>query len=247
MLVDMLNSCGFNLLSKKDTIVSSVSYIQFSTISDKGIPYNLFIDKKTSLPKLLRIVENAEQPYILEYNYSDFEKCDSFEEILLDNPTEKPKKVEVLKVGDNIPNWEFETTEGNRVSISGNKGQIKILFLSTIHCAPCQKAIPMMKRFHKESVVNRNIDCVVFYPDDEKEALLDYVEKKGIDYPLAFYPGKDGKQRYALREKIMYGFPTTLILNSRNEIVWIRTGFHKDLEKEIDKVLKNQPITRAHK
>lgn len=104
-----------------------------------------------------------------------------------------------------------------------------------------------MKRFHKESVVNRNIDCVVFYPDDEKEALLDYVEKKGIDYPLAFYPGKDGKQRYALREKIMYGFPTTLILNSRNEIVWIRTGFHKDLEKEIDKVLKNQPITRAHK
>ena len=74
-----------------------------------------------------------------------------------------------------------------------NKGKTTILFLSAIYCSWCQKAIPDIKKVYKKCSLNKDVDCIIFYPDDEQQILKEYIKEKGIDYPIAFIPTKSYK------------------------------------------------------
>ncbi|MBI9060614.1 MAG: TlpA family protein disulfide reductase [Marinilabiliaceae bacterium] len=240
---NILNSHGIAINNTQDTILDNCPCILLKVVTQEGILNELYIDRKTSFPKLLRVVENSEQPFIREFNYSEFEYSASFNEPLFSS-LEKTKGRKVLGIGDKIPDWELETTNGKQLILSESKGKTTILFLSAIYCSWCQKAIPIINKVYNKSVADKNIDCIVYYPDDAQERLIDYIKGKDVDYPIAFNKIKNHKKRYTLREQIMYGFPTTLILNSNNEIIWIKTGFSENLEKEIEKVIKNSTANK---
>lgn len=242
-VINILNSCGFTLNYIQDTILNNGPCILLKVVSQQGILNELYINKKTSSPVLLRVIENPEQPFINEFNYREFEFSDSFNQPLFTSQ-EKTKTKNILGIGDKIPDWELETTSGKRLLLSESKGKTTILFLSAIYCSWCQKAIPAIKKVYEKSILNKDVDCIVFYPDDEQQRLKEYSKEKGIDYPIAFIPTKNYKERYALRETILYGFPTTLILNNKNEIIWIKTGYSPDLEDEVEKAVRNSAHNR---
>lgn len=241
-VINILTSKGFTLNHKRDTLLDNSPCILLKAVSDKGVFNELYIDKNTSFPKLLRIVENSEYPLIKEFNYTQFEFSDSFNEPIFTS-LEKIKEKKGLGIGDKIPDWELETIDGKRLSLSAFKGKTTIVFLSAIYCPWCQEAIPIINNIFDKSTANNDIDCIVFYPDDERKKLKEYSKKKDIKYPITFIPTKDYKERYTMRMKIKYGFPTTLILNGKNEIVWIKTGYSADLEDVIEKAI----INSAHK
>jgi|SRR5690554_3625702 len=238
-VLDILNSHGFTTNFSRDTVLNNVPCILLKALSKTGISNDLFIDKETSFPIFLRIVENSKQPFIQEFYYREFEFSDSFNEPSFISLSGKDEGEKVLGIGDVIPDWELETTNDRHFCLSESKGKTTILFLSAIYCGWCQKAIPAIKKVYENSILNNDIDCIVFYPDDEQQRLKQYIEEKGIDYPITFIPTKNYTERYAIRKKILYGFPTTIILNSKNEIVWIKTGYSPDLENEVEKAIEN--------
>lgn len=239
-IIKILNLNGFTFRSKKDTTIQNVACIQFSTVSPKNIPYDLFIDKKTKYPKLLRIVENQKQPFIREYYYNDFNNISSFDEpLFVSQSVIKTDDGEILKLGDVVPNWRLETIDGRHFSMEENKGKTTILFLSAIYCSWCQKAIPTISRIYNKCTKENTLNCLVFYPDDTKDKLIGYIKSKKIDYQVIFNPEEDKKEKFKLRNSIRYGYPTTIILNNKNEIIWIKTGFNVELEKEIEKEINS--------
>jgi thiol-disulfide isomerase/thioredoxin len=240
IIIKILNLNGFVFRSKKDTTIQNIPCIQISTVSLKNIPYDLFIDKKTKYPKLLRIVENQEQPFIREYYYSDFNSISSLDEpLFVSQSVIKTIDGEILKIGDIIPNWKLQTIDGRPFSMEENKGKTTILFLSAIYCGWCQKAIPTINRIYNKYMKDNTLNCLAFYPDDTKDKLIGYIKSKEIDYQVIFNPKSDKIERYKLRDKIRYGYPTTIILNNKNEIIWIKTGFYEDMEKEIEKEINS--------
>ena len=241
IIIKILNLNGFAFQSKKDTTIQDVACIQFSTVSKENIPYDLFIDKKTKYPKLLRIIGNREQPFITEFNYSDFNNISSLAEpLFVSQSVINTEDVKVLKIGDIIPNWKLETTGGKHFLMEENEGKITILFLSSLHCAPCERAIPIIRKIYNKCTKENTLNCLVFYPDDTKDNLIDYMKSERIDYQLTFNPEADKKERYKLRDMIRYGYPSAIILNSKNEIVSIKTGYY-ELVKDIEKEIKFRP------
>lgn len=239
-ILHLLDSRAFRtVVRQEDTLFNNMRCMRFKAISSTGISNDLLIDKKTLFPQFLRIVENPAQPFIHEFNYSHFEFSDTLIAPAFQKLNTKTKPKEVLGVGDTFPHLELETTQGKHLQITESKGKTTLLFLSAIYCGWCQKAIPMVTKFYNKSIADNHFNCIVYYPDNAREKLMDYTKDKGIAYPIAFSTTKDPAKKHALREQIKYGFPTTIIINSQNEITWLKTGFSKELEKEIEKALKN--------
>lgn len=181
------------------------------------------------------------QPFIREYYYSNFNRSTSLQEPSFINRTWAKTVEDVpLTVGDTFPELKLQTVDGNQFSFEENKGKVSILFLSAINCGWCQKLIPAIQRVFDKYKRTGDIRCLVFYPADSKEKLADYIKSKSIDYPVLFNPSEDPKERYRLNKRIANGYPTTIILNRKNETIWIKTGFSEELEKEIEKRIKQE-------
>ncbi|WP_299581489.1 TlpA disulfide reductase family protein [uncultured Sunxiuqinia sp.] len=240
MIVDILNLDGYTLQAKTDTILQKVSCIKLSAVDINRFAYELYINKATLLPWLLRIVVNKEQPFIREYYYSDFKNYDSYDSLLAirqsiarsDSITEA-EETEALGVGDRIPNWSLQYTDGTPLQMNETKGTTTILFISSIFCGPCRMALPAIERIHNTYSKAKNINCKVFYPYDKREKLVAYMKDKEIKYQILCNPLENKEERMAVLSQINYGLPTTMILNSNNQIVWIESGYKEDLEDKI--------------
>jgi hypothetical protein len=91
-VINIINSCGFTLDRKKEILLNKVPCILLKTVSESGISNNLYINKKTSLPILLRVIENSKQALTRQFNYSKFEFSDTFNEPSFSNSKKKEVK-----------------------------------------------------------------------------------------------------------------------------------------------------------
>lgn len=91
-VINILNSRGFSLASRKEILLNKVPCILLKTVSESGISNSLYINKQTSLPILLKVAENSKQALIRQFYYSKFEFSDSFTESSFTSPKKKEVK-----------------------------------------------------------------------------------------------------------------------------------------------------------
>lgn len=81
------------------------------------------------------------------------------------------------------------------------------------------------------------VDFFVFYPMDSKDKLQKYVSAKNIEYPVVYNSLLREEDRIKLTFGMNIGFPSSLILDSENNILHIVNGFSTNLrERIIEKV-----------
>ncbi len=239
MIIKILNYDGFKLITKKDTIFDNCNCLQISVMDDNEIPYDLFINKQTCFPKFLRITENIKQPYISEYNYTDFEYLNSINDsVFLTKEIINSEVVKPLGIGDIFPGWKLNYLDGRNFDFEAILGNTKILYISMINCGSCQASLPIVKKLH-EKYQNEDIQFLTFYPIDLKEKLDKYILAKEITYPLIYNSKKDTKQRFSIIDQLRFAYPKVLILNNINEITWINSGSSPNLEELIENAIKN--------
>ncbi len=238
MINKILSYDGFKLLSKKDTILNDCKCVLLRVVDENEIPYDLFIDKRICFPKLLRITVNAEQPYIQEFNYMDFEYLNAVDEsTFIAEKVINSKAVKPLGIGEVLPSWKLNNLDGQDFDFETTLGKTTILYISMINCSACQASLPMVKKLQKK-YQNQNIQFLAFYPIDSKEKLDKYIIAKEINYPIVYNSKKETKQRFAIINKLRFAYPKVLILNHKNEIVWINSGSSPNLEELIEAELK---------
>jgi hypothetical protein len=99
-------------------------------------------------------------------------------------------------------------------------------------------AVNDIKKMYLKYSNSHNIRFVVFYPVDAKNKLEKYVNAKDIDYPIVYNSKKNPKDYGSIINTFKTSFPTFIILNNNNEIVWMHSGYNSNLIDKIEKACK---------
>ncbi|MCP3025975.1 TlpA disulfide reductase family protein [Halobacillus sp. A5] len=124
-----------------------------------------------------------------------------------------PNAPEGLKTGEQAPDFELETLEGDEVNLSELKGEKVFLNFWATWCPPCKEEMPEMEKFHQEFgdevtvlAVNAtdsesNLTDVEEYIEEEDYTFPVLLDKKGevnnsyqaMSIPTTYFIGTDGK------------------------------------------------------
>ncbi|HEX6593544.1 MAG TPA: redoxin domain-containing protein [Bacillota bacterium] len=90
-----------------------------------------------------------------------------------------------IKVGEQAPDFELETLDGETTKLSDLKGKKVILNFWATWCPPCQKEMPEMQQFYEEHHEEIEIIAVNLTGSESKASdVNDYIEEHEYTFPV---------------------------------------------------------------
>lgn len=142
--------------------------------------------------------------------------------------------VHAIDVGDAAPPFELETLDGRKVNYNEIKGKkpMLLVFWAT-WCPACKEEIPRLKSVYSDfkskglSFLAINVGI-----NDSVKKAEKYVEKHGIDYPVAYDEGSSVTRIYRV-----HGTPTVMVLDKNGIVRYRSSSAPQDLSKHFDALL----------
>lgn len=124
---------------------------------------------------------------------------------------------EGVSVGKQLPNAEFTTGRGERVSIEDLKGNPAVINFWATWCAPCREEIPVLQAAHAA----REDQGFQFLAvtDELATTVRPFRESIGMTLPVWYDPGGRAGKLYGIQS-----IPQTFFLNAEGEIVARHVG-----------------------
>ena len=146
----------------------------------------------------------------------------------------------IVKVGDTAPDFTLELTNGEKFTLSEQKGKVVMLQFTAGWCGVCRKEMPHIEREiwqrHKD---NKDFVLVGIDREETKEEILPFIEKVGTTYPIAMDTNADVFASYALRNS---GITRNILIDRDGKIVMLTRLFKEEefasLVNKIDEMLK---------
>ncbi len=144
---------------------------------------------------------------------------------------------DVVKEGQQIPEFSIVSVEGQKISPATLKGNVVLINFFATWCSPCIKELPFLQKKVWEKYRKRNdFSLLVVGRGHDVTTIIKFQNKYEFDLP--FYPDKD---------KSIYGLfankyiPRNYIIDKEGKIVYQSTGYtEKEFElmiKELEKLL----------
>jgi peroxiredoxin len=95
----------------------------------------------------------------------------------------KPKK------GYYAPDFTLTSLDGKVVRLSDLRGKIVFINIWATWCPPCKEEIPSMARFYSK-MKNEGVEILAISEDRDENALIDFVKKQGLKFPIFLDPEK---------------------------------------------------------
>ena len=141
----------------------------------------------------------------------------------------------IVKIGQQIPDIQFQLTNGKVIKPSDLKGKVVMLQFTASWCVVCRKEMP-----HIESEIwqqHKNNPDFALYGIDMDEPLdkvKNFAKTMKITYPLALDPG--AKLFYTVAAKGA-GVTRNVIINKNGKIVYMTRLYNEDEFKEMKEVI----------
>jgi peroxiredoxin len=141
----------------------------------------------------------------------------------------------IVKIGQQIPNFDLKTIDGKSVQISSLKGKIVMLQFTASWCSVCRKEMPHIEAEIWEKYRNNpNFALYGIDLDETKDVIEKYAKEIPVTYPLTLDP--KGGIFYQFAEKNA-GVTRNVIIDRSGKIVYM-TRLYKDVEfQEMKKVI----------
>ncbi|WP_211204035.1 TlpA family protein disulfide reductase [Chloroherpeton thalassium] len=120
--------------------------------------------------------------------------------------------------GKLAPNFDLETIDGKKLSLSDYKGKAVILNFWATWCPPCRAEIPDMIELQEE-YGGENFTFIGVAVGDQLERVKRFVENSGINYPVAMGNNAITDDYGRFIEGGMRGIPTTFVISTKGEIL----------------------------
>lgn len=135
----------------------------------------------------------------------------------------------------------IETLDGKVITNQDLLGKVTLLKFWFIHCAPCRLELPILDKWLEDSIKHKSFQIFAITFDSKQDSER-YIKENGLKFPIAITTKED-----ASRLNYHNGYPTTILINKKGEIVLI-TGKISDnhtngsityekLQNEINKLL----------
>ncbi|EGQ19671.1 thiol-disulfide oxidoreductase ResA [Sporosarcina newyorkensis 2681] len=128
------------------------------------------------------------------------------------------EKHDVLKVGDDAPDFALVDLNGESHQLSDYKGQGVFLNFWGTWCAPCKKEMPAMGRQY-EVYKDQGVQILAVNIAESDLKVRTFAEQYGMIFPTLIDKTKGVMQSYNIKP-----LPTTLLINPEGKIVKIITG-----------------------
>jgi cytochrome c biogenesis protein CcmG/thiol:disulfide interchange protein DsbE len=134
---------------------------------------------------------------------------------------------------DLAPDFKLTGLDGRPVTLGGSKGKVTLLNFWATWCGPCRAEIPDLVDLQNKYKDRLQILGLVI-DDDDQEAIKEFAEKLGINYPVAI-AGDDIRLEYGG----IAALPTSFVLDAEGRIVQKHEGLRDPLlyETEIRSLL----------
>lgn len=126
-----------------------------------------------------------------------------------------PNAPKGLKVGEEAPDVQLETLEGEKVHLSDFKGQKVYLNFWATWCPPCREEMPEMQQFHEEYGEEVTIIAVNATATETggRDKIAQYVKENGYTFKVLLDPNNDANSLFRAQ-----ALPTTYFIGTDGTI-----------------------------
>lgn len=136
-----------------------------------------------------------------------------------------------LKVGDEAPDFELTSLDGEAVRLADYRGQRVFLNFWATWCPPCREEMPDMQKLYDETDVA--IIAVNMTASENGEAgVEDWISSEGFSFPVPLDPEGEVTDLYEIR-----AYPTSYLIDSEGRISHVALGA-MDYERMLDETEK---------
>lgn len=146
---------------------------------------------------------------------------------------ESAAAVRVLNDGQRAPDFSLKDSAGTNLRLSDYKGKAVLLNFWATWCRPCEVEVPMLMEFETRYKASGLSVIGVSMDDDGWKAVMPYIEKNKLNYPVVI-----GNQELVKQ----YGeeaMPMTMLIDREGKIAGVHLGLvdKKTWETEIGRLL----------
>lgn len=131
-------------------------------------------------------------------------------------------KNEVLKIGDDAPNFTLVDMHDNKHNLEEYKGQGVFLNFWGTWCKPCEREFPIIDRYYND-YKEKGIQVLAINIAESDFVVQNYIDRKGLTFPVLIDKNKSVMEAYNINP-----LPTTILINSEGKIEKIITGEMKE-------------------
>ncbi|PLX25971.1 MAG: thiol:disulfide interchange protein [Ignavibacteria bacterium] len=193
--------------------------------------YELWIDKKSNLPRkvrremshsiTVRTVSNYDFNNLIIENFAATEYFPQGYEIRQYGQTGKRSRPDAL-LGKKAPEWTLQTNDKEEMSLSDLKSKVLMIQFTSVSCGPCKISIPFLKELSMEYEKKRfdfvSIECT----SKNTDVLKSYMIRNDFDYTLLLST-KDVLDKYSITS-----YPVFFILDENRDVIKVIKGYRKE-------------------
>ncbi|WP_416141733.1 thiol-disulfide oxidoreductase ResA [Lysinibacillus capsici] len=131
-------------------------------------------------------------------------------------------KNEVLKIGDDAPNFTLVDMHGDKHNLEEYKGKGVFLNFWGTWCKPCEREFPIIDRYYNDNK-EKDIQVLAINIAESDFVVQNYIDRKGLTFPVLIDKNKSVMEAYNINP-----LPTTILINSEGKIEKIITGEMKE-------------------
>jgi thiol-disulfide isomerase/thioredoxin len=117
----------------------------------------------------------------------------------------------VAIVGQPAPEFEVDTISGSRFSLVQARGKVVLVNFWGTWCLPCEREMPLLEQASHEFA--NDLVVVGLAVNDSKGAVVDFVSRKGITFPISLDDGR------VAGFYLVSSFPTSVIIGRDGTVV----------------------------
>jgi len=147
--------------------------------------------------------------------------------------------IEMLKVGDNAPDFAIEDLEGNEFNMKEalSEGKGVLIFFWSIFCEPCKQELPIIQEL-TDSYKEKGIKVVGIVLDGKpmKDAIAAFIGQENYSFSVLIDELNPDESFKISDPYGVAGTPTLYFIDSNNEVQFAKVG--RASKEEIEAVIK---------
>lgn len=131
----------------------------------------------------------------------------------------------IVQIGDPVPAFSLEDTQGNKFTRESLLGTTYILQFTASWCGVCRKEMPHLEKEVWQTFRDQNFILLGVDLDEPLEKVVHFAQKTGITYPIA--PDPNGALFYSIAAA-KSGVTRNVVVTDQGEIAFLTRLFDED-------------------
>jgi peroxiredoxin len=121
------------------------------------------------------------------------------------------------QVGRPVPDFEIETTGGQKIGLGDYRGKVVLLHFWATWCAPCKAEMPLLKDLYSRFSPTRRFEIINISLDKDARVVIAFAEKNGLSWPQGIV--REGSDTSLQEQYGVAGIPASFLIDPQGRLV----------------------------